>query len=309
MAQLSPAELRKYDWRAGVFVEKLKKGTPFELSGGKMEVLSPIGTMKEAVRILEKGSNGELAGLKFTGQSKGGVYALKDIVKNKEFGGKGEGSGTIKEDRALGSLKNQLEAAKKKEKSATIPVRMGGKTYQVYDVKSTHGTPKSDFHFEDVDGKEILWMSHKDGKTERDFQQWSGTSSSKEQEIFSHRETQQFIKDMKALYPKGMPNATTVARKIKDPRLKSLAIYGNQLGKQFGQQNVNICLQGDVILKKEGKFYTVTAYHSHLNGEQMRGGYEPAFMLVYKGDRSDHDIRGGRLTISPIGCRKVTFMG
>lgn len=308
MAQLSPAELRKYDWRAGVFVEKLKAGTPFELSGGKMEVLSPIGTMKEAVRILEKGTNGELSGLKFTGQSKGGVYSLKDIVKNKEFGGKGEGGGTVKEDRALAELKKQLEAAKKKEKSATIPIRMGGKTYQVYDVRSTNGTPKSDFHFEDIDGKEILWMSHKDGKTERDFQQWGGVSYSKEPAINQHRETQQFIKDMKALYPKGIPPATTVARKIKDPKLKSMSVYGNEFGRAFGQQNVNICLQGDVVLKKEGKFYTVNAYHAHLNGEQLRNGYEPVFMAIYKGDRDSEGIKGARLGISPLGCRKISFM-
>lgn len=304
MANLSPAELRKYDWRPAVFVKKLKEKDPFEITGGKKVTLVYA---KGVEKVLEKGTNKELGDLRFT-DGKGGVYKLSDFVKNKDFGGKGAGSGTAKEDRALSSLIDQLNAAKKKEGKAEIPVRIGGKTYKVAEAISTPGTPKSDFHFVDATGKEVVWMSHKDGKTEKDFQQWGGLSQRAEPLLYNHKETQKFVKDMIAMFPNGIPNATTVARKIKDRQLKMMSVYGNEYGKAFSRQNTTLMLQGDIVLKKSGSSYTVSAYHTHDNGEDMEGGYEPVFMAIYKGDRSDMGIKGARVVIAPFGCRKITYM-
>jgi hypothetical protein len=38
----------------------------------------------------------------------------------------------------------------------------------------------------------------------------------------------------------------------------------------------------------------------------MTGDYEPVFMAIYKGDRSDFGIKGTRVVIAPVGSRKVT---
>lgn len=304
MANLSYSELRKYSWRADVFVQKLKDKTPFELKNGKK--VSAI-LQKGVDRILLKGSKAEVEKLVFT-DGKGNTFKVGDVVKNKEFGGKGAGSGTLKEDAALGSLRKQINDAKKQIGKAVIPIKVGTKTYQVFDVVSTPGTPKSDFHLVDIDGKELVWISHKDGKTEKDFQQWGGMSQRVEPAIFSHKESQKFIKDMLGLYPNGIPNATTVARKMKDKNLKMMAVYGNEYGKALSRQNTSLMLQGHVELKKKGSSFVIEAYHTHLNGEEMTGGYEPVFMAIYKGDRSDMGIKGARVVIAPFGCRKITAM-
>lgn len=302
MAQLSASELRKYDWRAEVFIKKIKEKTSFEISGGRKVVLV---MPKNGEKILKSGSTQELNGIRFA-DLQGNIFKLSDFVKNQDFGGKGERGGTVKEDRALSSLRNQIEEAKIKEKSAVIDVKIGNKTYKVFDAASTPGTPKSDFHLLDINGEEIVWISHKDGRTEKDFQQWGGMSQRSEPTIYSHPEVQKFINDLNQLYPNGLPSATTLARKIKDKKLKNMSVYGNEFGSAFSRQNVTITLQGEISLKKSGKTYKLTGYHTHLNGEDLHGGYEPCFMAIYKGDRSDFGIKGTRVVISPLGCRKIT---
>jgi hypothetical protein len=302
MAQLSASEIRKYDWRSEVFIRKLQEQSPFEIKGGKKVILIPP---KGVDRILRLGSNKDLNDLRFA-DTKGTIYKLSDFVKNSDFGGKGEGAGTVKEDIALKSLREQIDEAKKKDGTAALKIKIGNKTYDVFDAVSTPGTPKSDFHLIDINGSEIVWISHKDGKTEKDFQQWGGISRTKEPTIYSHPESQKFIEDIKELFPNGLPNATTIARKITDSKLKMMSVYGNEYGGRFSRQNTTLMLQGTVKLEKRNNAYVITAYHTHTNGENMTGGYEPVFMAIYKGDRSDFGIKGTRVVIAPAGCRKIT---
>lgn len=302
MTQLSASELRKYDWRPEIFIRKLQDNSPFEVKGGKKVILIPP---KGVEKTLRNGSSKDLNDLLF-GDTNGNTFKLTDFVKNKDFGGRGEGSGTAKEDMALKSLREQIAAAKKELGQVTIPIKIDNKTYNVCDVVSTPGTPKSDFHLIDLDGKEIAWISHKDGKTEKDFQQWGGVSQTKEPKLYNHPEVQKFIKDIKTLYSEGLPNATTLARKITDEKLKMMSVYGNEYGRTFSRQNTTLMLQGSIKLEKKSNDYAITAYHTHVNGDKMIGGYDPVFMAIYKGDRSDFGIRGTRIVIAPAGCRKVT---
>lgn len=304
MANLSAKEIRKYDYRPEVFIKKIKTGSPFEITGGKkVTLIAP----KNYEKILRSGNANQLNELRFAAKN-GSAYKLSDFVKTPEFGGKGEGASTAKEDAALMSLQDQIKAAKKKEGSATINIRIGTKVYKVADAASTPGTPKSDFHLLDNNGQEIAWISHKDGSEPKDFQQWGGMTESGEREIYNHPETQKFIKDMQKLYPDGLPPATTVARKIKSSKLKNMAVYGNEYGGEYSRQNVTLMLQGSVKLTKSGTSYSITATHTHLNGEDMTGGYEPVFMAIYKGDRSNFGLKGTRVGISPLASRKIKGM-
>ena len=304
--QLSAKELRKYSWRADTFIRKINDAELFEVTGNKkVKILAPQKTLD----ILKSGSDTELRDLRLA-DIDGNIYKLTDFVKNKDFGGRGEGSGTAKEDRALSSLRDQINKAKSDEGRATIKIQIGSKTYDVFDVVTTPGTPKSDFHLIDIDGKSVAWISHKDGSTAKDFQQWGGLSASKEPKLSSHSESTKFIDDLKA-YCKakgltGLPRATTVARKISDKNLKMLSVYGNAYGGNYNTQNVTLMLQGDVVLNKTNGTYNITAKHTHLNGEDMTGDYEPVFMAIYKGDRSDYNVTGTRIVIAPAGCRKIT---
>jgi len=304
MANLSAKEIRKYDYRPEVFIKKIKEGSPFEVKGGKKVVLLPA---KNYDKILRSGTPMQLNELRFVSKS-GDAYKLTDVVKTPEFGGKGEGASTAKEDAALKSLRDQIRVAKKKDGSATINIRIGSATYKISDAESTPGTPKSDFHLLDSDGNEVVWISHKDGSTPKDFQQWGGMSASKEPKIYNHPESQKFIKDVLSMYPNGLPSATTIARRIRSSELKNMTVYGNQYGGNYSRQNVTLMLQGSVNLSKTGSSYRITATHTHLNGDEMGGGYEPVFMAIYKGDRSDFGIKGTRVVIAPIESRKIKGM-
>lgn len=318
MASLSAAELRKYDWRPAIFVKKLKEKSKFELLSGKKVTLK---LMPGVENILYHGTQRELNDLRFT-DGKKNVYKLTDLLKNAEFGGKGPGGSTkkqdaqlaairqqiqtLKEKKELANLRQQIDTAKVKSKSATIKIKVGEKIFDIFDAATTGpGNPKSDFHLLDVNLKECVWISHKDGKTARSFQQWGGMSQKHEPEIYAHPETQKFLTDVRGLFPGKMPSAMTVVRFIKDKKLKNMAVYGNQFGHTYGRQNVNIVLQGDIKLAKKGSNYTLTSNHTALNGEEMTGPYEPVFMATYKGDRSDFGVGGARITISPIGSRKI----
>lgn len=303
MTPMTASEWLKYDWRIEVFLKKYKEKQPFELKNGQKVVFI---YSKEVYDAMNSRDAKKINSIILFGGSKGETYKVSDIGKNKEFGGKGSGAGTIKEDRELMSLINQIDAIKSDIASSTVPININGKIYNIYTAASTPGTPKSDFHLLDIDGKEVVWISHKDGKTEKDFQQWGGVSQRSEPTVFSHKEVKSFIDDLKERYPDGLPRATALYRKIEDNKLKMLSVYGNEYGRSFSRQNVSIMLQGPVKLKKDNNRYVLSSNHVHYNGEPMTGSYEPVLAAIYKGDRSDAGVKGTRIVIMPIGGRKMT---
>jgi hypothetical protein len=237
--------------------------------------------------------------------TKGRSWKIFQIFKSPEFGGAGA-SKTAKEDATLEDLKEQIMNAKKAEGTSTIKIKVGSKVYDVSDAVSTPGTPKSDFHLVDGSGKEVVWISHKDGKRARDFQQWGGVTESAEPEIFRHPETQKWLKDLSTLYPNGMPPGPTVFRKIKDKRLKMLSVYGNEFGRALSRQNTSLMLQGDVKLRKLGGYYEITAYHIHLNGDDLDGTeYEPVLTAKFTTGRKFGQLQNTRALILPEGSRKM----
>lgn len=295
MSNLGGSTLYKYEWRKNIFLEKYKNSEVFELEGGVKVTFVKDKSIIAAVSSNK--STGNLRLLTTTGDN----IKFNQLAKNAEFGGKGAESGTVKEDQQLNSLVKQIDEAKANESSATLKVKVGSKIFDVYRADSTNGTPKSDFHLEDINNEEIVWISHKDGSTAKHFQQWGGISEKKEPLIFNHPETQKFITDLKKKFLNGLPPATTLYRHISDKRLKMLAVYGNQFGGQEGQQNVSILLQGEVKLKKQSKHYIISATHVHYNGDSVdSNGYEPVLMAIFKGDRSDAGVKGTRIVISPI---------
>jgi len=293
-ASLTPAQLYKYDWRVELFINKIKKGDPFELNNGKFIVLKKD---DEIITLLK--SKSKITG-NILSDKNGETYKFSDFKKNGEFGG--IGSTTAKEDKELESLIKQINEAKVASGHGFINIVVNGKIFEIAGAESTPGTPKSDFHLLDKDGNEAVWISHKDGKTAKDFQQWGGMT---EKKIKPQKEIQQFAKDVNIKFPKGIPKKTTVARTIKDKKLQNMSVYGVDYGGKTGRQNVSVLLQGPVKLKKSGSDYILSANHVHYNGEQMKGDFEPVLMAIYKGDRSNFGVKGARFAIQPKKSRKV----
>lgn len=302
MASLNAREMRKYDWRPEVFIRKLREGSVFELNSAKKVTLLPPLDVEE---ILRNGSTTELNELRFS-DINGEIYKLSDFKKTVEFGGKEGGASLAKEDMALKQLRADINNKKEEIGKSTIPIKIGNKVYEVYDVQSTPGTPKSDFHLVDINGKEIVWISHKDGTKVTHFQQWGGTSSRIEPQIASHKETQEFVNKLKSIFPKGLiPKSPSYFRRIKDEKLKMMSIYGKDFGKNMGRQNVTLVVQGNLSLRKISNYYEINAQHYHVNGERITNEYEAVFMTRLSSDRGDFGIKGLRLFIAPIGSRKA----
>ena len=108
MANLSGGEIYKYPFRVEVFIQKYETKNPFTLVSGKNVVLVKDNSIIKALKEQKAVSTLDLLGVD------GNTYKFKDILKSGEFGGKGAGGSTIKEDRELMSLRDRLEEIKKR---------------------------------------------------------------------------------------------------------------------------------------------------------------------------------------------------
>ena len=232
---------------------------------------------------------------------------LTNLFKDSEFAGRTQNT-TSAEDFEVRSVRERLEELKDQIGRDFVPLRIGTMTHNVVNVQSTPGTPKSDFHFINTSGQMVGFVSHKDGSTATAIQQWGGMSA-REPAIFAHPETQRFISDLQQMFPDRIfPRATTLARYIRDPLLKNKSVYGSNYGGAKGINNVDILLQGTVtiISRGNGQYNLQASGHTYNNGTGMTGTYEPVFMAIYKGDRSQAGLRGARTVISSRGGRSVT---
>lgn len=174
----------------------------------------------------------------------------------------------------------------------------------VVGVEKTAGTPKSDFHLIDANNNAVCHISHKKGSTPKDFQQWGGIT---EKEIANHPEVKYFETQVNILYPGGiMPSSQSAYMKIKDSTLKMMAVYGVNFDKaNLDVNRVDVLIQGDPGLKllSNGDFQLTATGHIHYLPEDITGGFEPVLAIIYKGDRTQLGLKGGRASIYPIGGR------
>lgn len=314
-SNLAPSELYKRgrEDRIVIFLNKYERREEFEL-------VASINGKKKVVLIFDKEIYKRLknkinpGGIEFQ-TNLGKAIKLSALAKTSEFGGMADKkiSTTHIEEKEIISIREQLIEIKKKTKKATVPIKIKNQTYDVYDISKTPGTPKSDFHFLDIKGNEIVWMSHKDGNKATDFQQWGGISKNVPN-THNHKETKQFLTELKDNFKKGLPPASNVVKNIEDKILKNKSVYGDnfkQGSRQYNKDNVQLVLQGPVKIIKKGTYYEVDANHVHTNGETLTGEYEPTFTAQYRSDRND-PIPHSRSSIWPkvVEKRKNTiFLG
>lgn len=302
MASLSMKELSKRN-NFSIFTKRISIGQGFYVIG-KDELILLDTSILDVIDDLE--------GLRYYEKSRsvllpvigGSDVKLTSLYKDSEFSNRTQNT-TIKQDLEVYSLSHKLEEIKKKTNKPYVDVRVSETIYRVVSVILSPFGYKSDFHFMDIEGSNVLHISHKYGNSPRDFQQWSGTSKRFQKTISDHPEVISFIS---ALQDMGneLPRASTVARRIKDDRLKQLAIYGTDFGSDFGLNNVEAVLQGSLSLKNIGDCYMLIASHHGLRNPVVPSqSYEPVFLAVHKKDRRDHGIKNARVTINPIGGRRI----
>jgi hypothetical protein len=287
MRPLYPATLYKYDWRLELFLKKYENQEPFEMTDGSFVTFQFDQTTYNSLQ------NKDVSKITFT--SNGEKYRFKHIGKSAEFGGGSDG--LTRETSEIDNIKSAIE------QFGSLQIEHNQITHTIVDCVSTPGYPKSDFHLVNEHGDDSIWISHKWGTEATHFQQWGGISKLREPDIHEHPEVQEFVHDLQEKYPEGLPNKTTVFRRIQDDTLKMMSVYGNAYGSGIeGTQNVSYVVQGSVSVEDKA----IKAHRVHTNGQAITGAFEPVLSAVYKGDRSDCGVKNTRLGIIPYGSRAVT---
>lgn len=280
-------------------MERLASGTFITTSNTEVRLSYNGEGLEEKLRNESSRAVGQLRFI----DEHGTEYKLADLLKDSGFGG--VGSRLKHEEAAIALLQQRIDIEKHNHSSDIIPIHAAGICYFVAGVESTTGTPKSDFHFVDGEGREVLWASHKAGKSPRCFQQWAGCSAKVEPNIYNHWETREFADHIRRVEFSG---GTTVARPIADRHLQSLAVYGNGFGGEFGRNNVQLVIQGSPSLAANtaNVHYDIVSHSVHANGGELPEEYAPTFMAMYRGDRNDFGIINCRVGISPKKARLIS---
>ena len=257
--------------RAENIVRKINDGDPFLTMKGDTVILRKDNSLETYRTAVRDGNKKAMNAIEFTGVN-GKKYQLADLAKSPEFGGKGKGSGTRAEDEALADLKKKLQAVYDKETVPFILVKIGKRTERVAAIESTPGVPKSDFHMLDPEGKEVFWISHKKGNKANDFQQYGGMpelKNTKSKDMFSFVDA--VVKELNGA--KRFPMKTAYARKVTDPKIIRMTMYGKGFkSKPDGRQNIDVLYQGPMNLKRSGvkdgiPIYTITSNHTQYHNE------------------------------------------
>jgi hypothetical protein len=303
LANLSIKELSKRN-NFYIFAKRISIGQGFYVVGqDKLILLDPsILNSLDSLEDLEKYNNGRSILLPTIDNSK---VKLSSLYKDSEFSNRTQDT-TMQQDIQVKSIANQIENIKHSTNKRFVRVRIGNDYYDIVSVIDSPFGSKSDFNFINTSGDYVGFVSHKHGNSPRDFQQWSGTSKRFQESIFNHPETHSFIEELVKRFDNGLPPASSVARKIVDEKLKMMSCFGFDYGTDFGLNNVNAIMQGSLLLKNQGDCYLLKGSHNViLNGSLPTYSYEPVFIAVHKKDRSDHGIKDARVTINPIGGRRI----
>ncbi len=301
MRNLACSELFKYEYRVSTFIAKYEKEEPFTLLNGSEVSFTYSSQIKQ---LIEERKSEQLKGSILEGKDNS-FYKLSDLEKTREFGGKGAGFGVRIEDMQI------TEFNQKYSHLTPFNIVLGNVVYtDIVKLEKTPGTPKSDFHFVDIKGNEVIWLSHKNGSKPSHFQQYSGLT---EKEIISHPEVQSFIENVRASYT-DIPKAVTIARPINDENLRHKAVYGADYSKEnwfwcnYGRQNVHAIIQGKFDLQSTPYGYYILSGKITTNSIEMKDGYKPMMMCYYRGDRNQFGINGARFSISAEGSRRIDLV-
>ncbi len=306
---LSPNQLNKYRWRVEKLVEKVYSHEPLQLVIGKElipnlitvegKTFNPdVDNKEDVIFAIENISPFKKIYINGTVEDEEVKVVSSQVIKTPEFGGKPSGYACKLEHAMLGSVKSQLTVAIENNGGQPITIKAGPNNYGgIVDVVSTPGHPKSDIHFLNAEGEEVAFISHKAGKASNDFQQYSGVSK-----FIDHPEVITFIEDVKDYYGgDDIPSRGVKQRLIEDEELKLKSIYGHNFGNgEFGIDNVNLLIQGDVKLQQIGQAtYDIAGSIMFDNGVVPDRGYEPSLIITYRTARSNRYFNNGRLGIWP----------
>lgn len=293
------------------FAEKFKTGEEFELNNGRKIKLkfdnTTYNTLVDASKYPTKYQK-ELQKAQFPTVDGKSYYKITDFKKTIEFDGRPDKppAGIEGETKTVARINVMLKnIIKKYNYKDGVPIICRGKIAYAVSCIKVPGTPKSDLALIDKNGKEVVWISYKMGRSVKDFQQWGGIT---EPQMQKFPQVQEFIQRLKKRFPQGIPPATNVGMHIKGKNstlIKKKAVYGvdYEPGAPFGRNNVSFVVQGRLDFKAVGKNYTITSTtaHAYENGTDLKSSEDPIFYASHRKDRNQFDIKYNRSVINPYG--------
>jgi len=314
---LSAAELLKpgREGRADNFIDKIENGEPFFMKDGHTITLENDPDIVAALKAgIKSRTHAVINGIEFKEKGNSKVHKMTKFAKTPEFGGKGKGSGLTAENRTLTALKKELEIVLDRELVPYVELKIGKKIANISSIASTPGTPKSDFHFLGPDDEEVVWISHKDGRAPKDFQQYGGFIELGN----TSRDLLNFTKAVKAALQQQhplsskngtkMPSGVSYYREVKDLRVSKKTLYGKDYrGTGSGRQDIDGLYQGPMAFKKvaggtgEIPRYELTANHIIITPTVPHDEYKPYYYVRVESAKTQFGITGGRFMIIAKG--------
>ena len=171
-------------------------------------------------------------------------------------------------------------------------IKINGFEFEFDDFVRINSSCKADFAFKNAD-KEIVWISHKDGSTDRHFVHFGGVSHLKNDPIIQH-----FVAKHKERYDR-QPNYT-VGMILDDEELRLKSVYGKDYGAELSRDNVSFVVQGKMTIDDN----SLVANKIIENGNSLP---DKTFMLYSRRslDRSDCGLSNCRLSIGTTDSRLV----
>jgi len=226
-------------------------------------------------------------------------YKLEDIVKTADFGGKVKGFSTKHETSALNEFDALIKNILQENNLESINVKVGNDIYEnIIGAVNQPGVPKSDFNLINSNNQPVVFISHKMGGGARSFARWGGF-------VFAFKERNpeimQFIQNIsEKITNNTFERNASFAQKINSQELKNRIAFGKDFGKEFNKNNVQIIIQGKVILIPENNIYVLSGENTWLSGQTPEGEFEPVLEAHYRGDFTSLGFKNAESFSRPI---------
>ena len=296
---LKITDLRKDENRVIVFLKKIENGEEFiTVSKGTVKIpKTEYGKVKLFMTADGKfPANGSSIDVK---TSKGTVNIPKGFLKTGEFGGKGQGSGLAAETLAMNYFNENLNNILAKVGVPYIKIKINGRTVKCAQMVKTEGTykgrePKSDMSLVDEKGTPVAYISHKAGRTAKDYQQYGGLSYP---QYANNKDIKSFMTAVLQQRPDGLKSGDSFYRPVKDKILVFDAMYGPEYSSNVASiSNVDEFHLGNMELTGRGQGpYVINSVHKGTNGDMPDGEFEAVFFIRFQDRRGD--ARAGGVTV------------
>lgn len=301
MADFNPLKITdfKKDQNRGLtFISKVKNSEVFStVSKGEVKILKSELNLVEFFMTVDNGypKSGSKTKVK---TDKGELTIPGDFLKTGEFGGRGAGSGTSAETLAMNYFNDKLNDILAKQKRSYINLRINNRTVKCAAMVKTEGKyqgrePKSDMTIIDHKGNPVAYISHKAGRTAKDYQQYGGLSYTQYQ---NNKDIQEFMDTVIKATGGELSTGQSFYRPIKDNKLIREAMYGPEYSKRLpGVSNVDEFHLGNMDLRGSGAGpYKIESVHKGTNGELPKGEFQAVFFARFQGSRGSARA-GGRV--------------